>query len=118
MIRNGHRVTSSDVNEAQLGMVPALTLRQTRGERMPLRALRALVADDLRDEFDRLAAPIDRDMRIMRTLLDGALQLVTTILPDQEDDRLLGATTEPLAAVDHVDLVDLRVVDAGADQQA
>lgn len=70
---------------------------------MPLTALRALVSDDLRDEFDRLAAPIERDLRIVRTLLDGALDLVTTILPDQENDRLLGATTEPLAAVDHVD---------------
>lgn len=99
-------------------MVPALTPWQTRGERMPLQALRALVVDDLRDEFDRLAAPIERDLRIVRTLLDGALDLAVKLSPDQVDDRLLALPAQPVVAVDGVDQVDLRVVDAGADQQA
>lgn len=99
-------------------MVPAITPRQTRGERMPLTALRALVSDDLRDEFDRLAAPIERDLRILHTLLSGAMHLVATILPDEEHDRLLGATAEPVVAVDGVHEINLRTVDAGADQQA
>lgn len=99
-------------------MVPAVTPRQTRGERMPLQALRALVADDLRDEFDRLAAPIEHDLRVMRVLLDGALDLVVKLSPDQVDDRFLALPAQPVVAVDGVDQVDLRVVDAGTDQQA
>lgn len=85
---------------------------------MPLQALRALVSDDLRDEFDRLAAPIEHDLRIVRTLLDGALDLVLKLSPDQVDDRLLELAAEPAGAVDGVDLVDLRRVDAGPGEEA
>lgn len=85
---------------------------------MPLDELRALVAAEQRDEFNRLAAPIERDFRMAHTLAEALLSITRGYVLDEQGDGFLDPAGQLGVAVGGVDEIDLRRVDAGADEQA